>query len=139
VKRFFAVAAVAVALALPNLSWAAEDPPTDEAAYAAEKRMWQARFRTAREVVATRRARHAEAVEAYKRMRHRHRKRGESKQKIRAELTASEMALEESENALEELYERARRAGVPPGWTRMQRGEPPAAPEPTSDAEEVLP
>jgi chromosome segregation ATPase len=128
VKRAVAIAIAAAALALPGPAWAADDPPSDEAAYQAQKEMWQGRFQAAREAVATQRARRQEALDAYKQMRHRRRQRGEEKQQILEELTAAEVALEESESALEELYESARRAGVPPGWTRMQRGDSPAAP-----------
>jgi chromosome segregation ATPase len=156
VKRAVAIAIATAALALPGPAWAADDPPSDEAAYQAQKEMWQGRFQAAREAVATQRARRQEyqaqkemwqgrfqaareavatqrarrqeALDAYKQMRHRRRQRGEEKQQILEELTAAEVALEESESALEELYESARRAGVPPGWTRMQRGDSPAAP-----------
>ena len=128
-KRAVLIAVVAAALALPFLTRAADDPAVDEASYEARKEMWQGRFRTAREAVVAARARHREALEAYAQMRHRRRERGEEKQKILEELTASEVALEESENSLEELFESARRAGVPPGWMRMERDEPPAAPD----------
>jgi hypothetical protein len=138
-KRTVVIAVVAAALALPTLTGAADDPPTDEVAYEAQKEMWQGRFRAAREAVATQRVRRQEALDAYTQMRHRRRARGEEKQRILEELTASEVALEASENALEELFEEARRAGAPPGWTRTERGDSPAAPEPTSDDEEVLP
>ena len=138
-RRAVAIAVAAAALALPSLAWAADDPLSDETAYEAQKEMWQARFRSAREAVATQRARHQEALDAYKQMRHRGRERGEEKQRILEELTAAEVAREESENALAELFESARRAGVPPGWMRMARGGSPAAPEPTPDEEGALP
>jgi hypothetical protein len=139
VKRAAVLAFVAAALALPALTRAADGPPVDEAAYEAQKEMWQGRFRAAREEVAAARVRHREARDAYAQMRHRRRDRGEEKQKILEELTASEVALEESENALTELFESARRAGVPPGWMRMERDELPAAPEPTPDEKGALP
>jgi len=137
-----AIAVAAAALALPGVARAADALPTDEAAYQAEKEMWQARFREAREAVAAQRTRHRAAVEAYKEMRHRRHERGEEKQKILEELTDSEQALEESEKALQELLESARRAGVPPGWTRIPRGargDSPAAPESATDDESALP
>lgn len=129
-KRAALIAVVAAALALPALTWAADEPPSDEASYQARKEMWQGQFRAAREAVAAARRRHREARDAYTQMRHRRRERGEEKQKILEELTASEVALEESEKALEALFERARRSGVPPGWMRMERDDAPAAPEP---------
>ncbi len=138
-RRTVVIAFAAAALAFPTLTGAAGELPADEVSYRAQKEMWQGRFRAAREAVATQRVRHQEALDAYKQMRHRRRERGEEKQKTLEELTASEVALEASENALEELFEEARRAGVPPGWTRTEHGDSPAAPEPTSDDEEVLP
>jgi hypothetical protein len=139
VRRAALVALVAAALALPALTGAAGAPPLDQAAYEAQKEMWQGRFRTAREAVAAARDRHQKAREAYAHMRHRRRERGEEKQKIMEELTASEAALEESENALTELFETARRAGVPPGWMRTEELEPPAAPGPTPEEGDALP
>jgi hypothetical protein len=47
--------------------------------------------------------------------------------------------LEDSEKALKELFESARRAGVPPGWMRMERLGSPAAPEPATDDADALP
>jgi hypothetical protein len=138
-KRTVVIAVVAAALALPALTGAADDPPTDEVSYEAQKEMWQARFRVARTAVATQRIRRQAAHDAYTQMRHRRRERGDEKQKILQELTASEMALEASENALEELFEEARRAGVPPGWIRTARGDSPAAPEPGPDDAGALP
>ena len=138
-KRAVAIAVAAAALALPNLARAVDDPLTDETAYEEQKEMWQSRFRTAREAVVAQRSRHQEAVDAYKQMRHRGRERGAEKQQILEELTAAEVALEDSQNALEELFESARRAGVPPGWMRMARGSSPAAPETTPDDQGALP
>jgi hypothetical protein len=153
VRRAVAIAIAAAALALPSPAWSADpvdllgpvypldpvDPVADEDAYQAQKEMWQARFRSAREAVAEQQARQQEAVDAYKQMRHRRRQRGEEKQQILEELTAAEVALEEAKSALEELYESARREGVPPGWMRMPRGQPPAAPEAAPDEESALP
>jgi hypothetical protein len=139
VKRAALFALVAAALALPALTGAAGAPPLDDGAYEAQKEMWQGQFRAAREAVAAARARQREARDAYAHMRHYRRERGEEKQKILEELNASEVALEESEKALKELLETARRAGVPPGWMRTESDEPPAAPEPTPDEEDALP
>ena len=138
-KRTVVIAVVAAALAIPTLTGAADDPPADEVSYEAQKEMWQARFRTAREAVATQRVRRQEALDAYTQMRHRRRERGDEKQRILEELTASEVALEASENALEELFEEARRAGVPPGWIRTARDDSPAAPESGPDDPGALP
>jgi chromosome segregation ATPase len=134
VKRRAFVFAVAAALALPVLAWSAEPIAIEPEARAAQKEMWQTRFRGARQAVAAARKRHTDALAAYKQMRHRNRERGEAKQQIQAELSASEAALDAAESALKALFESARRAGVPPGWTQMKRGEHPAAPEPTPDA-----
>jgi chromosome segregation ATPase len=148
VRRAVATAIAAAALALPSPAWTADplsddpvssDPVSEEDAYRAQKEMWQARFRAAREAVAEQQIRHREAVDAYKQMRHRRRQRGEEKQQILEELTAAEVAIEEAKSALEELYESARREGVPPGWMRMQRGGAPAALEPAQDEESALP
>ena len=138
-KRAALLAVVAAALALPALARAADGPRVGEAAYEAQKDMWQGRFRTAQEEVAAARLRRREAQDAYAQMRHRRRERGEEKQKILEELTASEVALEESEKALKELFENARRAGVPPGWMRMERGDLPAALELVPGEEGALP
>jgi hypothetical protein len=138
-KRTVVIAVVAAALAIPTLIGAADDPPADEVSYEAQKEMWQARFRAAREAVATQRVRRQEALDAYAQMRHRRRERGDEKQRILEELTASEVALEASENALEELFEEARRAGVPPGWIRTARDDSPAAREPGPDDPGALP
>jgi len=139
VKRAVAIAVAAAALALPSLARAVDDLLTGETAYEEQKAMWQSRFHAAREAVVAQRARHQDAVDAYKQMRHRGRKRGAEKQQILEELTAAEVALEESENGLQELFESARRAGVPPGWMRMARGNSPAAPETTPDDQGALP
>jgi hypothetical protein len=138
-KRTLVIAVVAAALALPTLTGAAADPPADEVSYEAQKEMWQARFRAARTAVETQRVRRQEALDAYTQMRHRRRERGDEKQRILEELTASEVALEASENALEELFEEARRAGVPPGWIRTARDDSPAAREPGPDDPGALP
>ena len=129
-RRTVIIVFAVAALAHPTLMAAAGDLPAEELAYRAQKEMWQGRFRAAREAVATQRARHREALDAYKQMRHRGRERGAEKHAILEELTASEVALEASENALDELFEEARRAGVPPGWMRETRGDSPAAPGP---------
>jgi hypothetical protein len=131
-RRSGIAAAVIAALALPTLAWAVDDSATAD--IDKQKQVWQARFRQSRERVTAARSRHAAAVDAYKQMRHRRRDRGDEKAMILAELTASEVALMDAETSLKELFEEARRAGVPPGWMRMKRGQVPAAPEPSADA-----
>jgi len=130
--RSFA-AAVGAALVLPTFAWAAADSAAD--AIEVQKAQWSSRFREAREAVVEARRRHAEALDAYKQARHHRRERGVEKAKVLEELAASAVALEEAEIALEELFEPARRAGVPPGWIRMERDKIPAAPEPSPDVD----
>jgi hypothetical protein len=131
VKRRFAAALLAVAFALAGHAWAADPEPTDAVALEAQKEQWQSRFRAARAAVAEARERQRAARDAYAKMRHRGKQRGDAKRQILAELSASETALEDAQSALEEMFETARRAGVPPGWMRMPHGENPAAPEPS--------
>ncbi len=128
-RRAAAGAAFALAFALPAAASDAKDPKSYSVVMDAERELWQTRFLEAREAVAKARARRQTAVEEYRRLRHRRRKRGEEKQKGFDEFTASEAALERADAALEDLFETARRAGVPRGWMRLRGGDVPAAPE----------
>jgi hypothetical protein len=132
-KRSAVAALLAGALALPGLAWAVAEEPIDAAVLETEKEQWQSRFHAAREAVAAARESHRAALDAYTKMRHRGKPRGEAKQRILEELSSSEEVLAEAEAALEEMFETARRAGLPPGWMRMQRGGNPAAPEPSPE------
>ena len=73
--------------------------------------------------------RNAEALNAYKSMRHRRRERGEAKAAILQEQEAAEEALTRANRTLEVTLEEARRSGVPPGWIREAMEDPPAASE----------
>lgn len=101
----------------------------------AQREQWAERFRAARDAVAEARLRNALAQDAYREMRHRRNQTGEEKERILAEIGDSEVALVDAEAALKELFEAARRAGVPPGWMRMARSEAPAAGAPDPEPE----
>lgn len=105
-------------------------PPLDSDASREERAMWEQRLRDARAALAAARARHEAAELAYKHMRHRDRARGEARAAILEEREAARRALEEAEARLEALPEAARRAGVPPGWLRIDSEDEPAAPAP---------
>ena len=137
--RAVAAAVLAAAVALPALAAPTEKSPDPAVAIEAERAVWQARFRRAQDAVASAQIRQRGALDAYQQMRHHRRERGEAKQKILDELTASEAALAEAEAALVDLFETARRAGVPPGWMRIRRADLPAAPEPSSEGEDKEP
>lgn len=95
---------------------------------------WQARFRAAQDEVDRARQRYEVALEAYELMRHRKRRRGEAKRVIVEEWKLSAAALPVTERRLEELHTKARRAGIPRGWSRIQpRASAPAAPDPDAD------
>lgn len=94
----------------------------------AQRAYWRERFRTARDVVSEARGRYTLAQEAYGTMRHREGDRGDKKAQVMQELTSSGVALADAEAGLKDLFEAARKAGVPPGWMRMNPGlDSPAA------------
>lgn len=119
--RRFASVLLAASLVLP-LPLHAADPLVDPDAQ--ERQLWQDLMRDARDAVDAARARHEAAELAYKRMRHHDRGRGAKKAQILAEREAAQRELEEAERRLEELPHEARRAGVPPGWLRLDDGDP---------------
>ncbi len=88
---------------------------------------WRARLLAAHLEVAAARERGHAAREAYRKMRHRRRPRGEAKQAILDEIELSREALEEARQALEDLEKAARRAGAPPSWLRFDPAEIEAA------------
>ena len=116
---------LAVGLFLPLVLRAADSP-----AEARDRESWQQELREARQALAEARKRHEAAELAYKHMRHHNRGRGAAKAAILAEREEAAGALEEAERRLQELPEEARRAGVPPGWLRLDDAEDPAAPSP---------
>jgi len=133
-----AIAGAALLFAAPTLR--AAEPVVDpvnlgapEAEVAAQRDRWQTRIAEAREAAVDAHLRHAEAVEAYRFMRHRNRDRGDEKIAIMQELRDAEVALAEAVAALNDVLESARRAGVPPGWM-PDRTDSPAAPGAASDA-----
>ncbi|MDJ0849137.1 MAG: hypothetical protein QNK04_12230 [Myxococcota bacterium] len=83
-----------------------------------EKDAWVDRIYAAREGVERARERVERSRTAYSRMRHKRKERGERRQERREERDAAVEALAAAEKDLEKLLERARRAGVPPGWVR---------------------
>ena len=80
---------------------------------------WRAQFRASREAIVEARQRHRNAIAAYAETRHRRNVRGAPKRASIDELAAAEAAVPVAEAALRDLYERARRAVVPPGWMRV--------------------
>jgi hypothetical protein len=81
--------------------------------------VWQERLRQALVEVEEARAREELAVEHVAKLRHRRKPRGEARQALRAELEAARASRTAAEQELEDFYEVARRAGVPPGWLRL--------------------
>ena len=108
--------------ALPAVSAQAAPPVGREA--------WTERIRKTHQTVAEARRRHAAAITAFQKARHRHRARGARKQKLMAEREESRVALEQAERRLEGMIEQARRNGVPPGWLRDAAEPGPASPQP---------
>ncbi len=109
-----------VALLLPGAPASADPSPDPEVA---EWELWQQSLREARSAVAEARARQQAAETAYQRMRHHHRGRGAAKEAILVEREEARHELAEARHDLEELSERARRAGVPPGWLEPDEDE----------------
>jgi ribonuclease HI len=94
-----------------------------------DRSAWQAELRGALAALETARARQATAEQAYSDARHRRRARGATKAAILAERERAAEAVVQAERNLENLYERARAAGVPPGWLRLRDEPGAAAPE----------
>lgn len=91
---------------------------------AAQREQWQQRVIQARAKVRSARERLATAEARYSRMRSREKTRGEAKEAIEQELEEARRALAAAEQELEALPEVARRAGVPPGWLRIDGKDP---------------
>jgi hypothetical protein len=90
---------------------------------------WRDRVAEARAEVERAHERRDAAETAVDRMRHSHHPRGAAREALFAEREEARAGVAEAEQALEELLEQARRAGVPPGWLRAPDPAPAAAPE----------
>lgn len=116
----WAALALLLAAGLPAVAAGAPayDPAPQYVAAPSEKEQWVGMIRDAREVVESARARLVETREAYGRMRHTNKARGEKREEIREAYEKAQRDVEEAEKSLTALLERARRAGIPPGWVR---------------------
>ncbi len=114
----FRASALALALTAAVSIAAAGGPSDRDERERAVRMQWQRRQLEAIHSVENARGRYRAASAEYQQMRHRRRMRGERKAQVIAEHDAAREALEEAERALAEFNEKARRAGVPPGWLR---------------------
>ena len=89
-----------------------------------EWRHWQKRNQTAIRAVDHARRRYGSALAAYEKARHRRSVRGEKKKAILAERKEAREAWARAERQLVEFRDKARRAGVPPGYLRDAPTEP---------------
>ncbi len=121
--------ALLLALGGPALAPPARGATPPVSAPQVGREAWQQRIEQAREELARAGARHEAALEAYRDMRHRRRARGTRKQAALKERSEAEAALDDAKRHLEELLQKARRAGVPPGWIRDALQPNPAAPQ----------
>jgi chromosome segregation ATPase len=96
---------------------------------ASQNEAWRDRLAEARSELERARERRDAAETAVDRMRHSRHPRGAAREALFAERDEARAGAAEAERALEELFEQARRAGVPPGWLRAPDAELPAAPE----------
>ncbi len=85
---------------------------------ARREEMWRGRHQEMWRAVEDARRKMDDAQEANRGMGHRRSWRGVHRTKILKGLEDTQAALKEAEQALEHLYEEARRACVPPGWVR---------------------
>jgi hypothetical protein len=118
-RRLAPLALAAALLAAPVAAAAPDYDPTPQYVTApGEKDLWVSMIRDAREVVEAARARVIEARDAYSRMRHTNKARGERREAVRASYEQAQRELAQAEQGLDAVLERARRAGIPPGWVR---------------------
>jgi hypothetical protein len=110
---------VGIASAIPP-GFAAQ--PFDEAG-APSPEQWREQLIAAHHEVVNARKRHEAALDAYRIMRRRNRKRGEARRAILEELELAAAAVPKAEQELEALTEAARRAGVPPGSMRFDEAD----------------
>ncbi len=85
---------------------------------------WQQRHQTAIRAVDHARRRYGSALAAYEKARHRRSVRGEKKKAVLAEREEAREAWAKAELQLVEVREKARHAGVPPGYLRDAPTEP---------------
>jgi hypothetical protein len=97
--------------------------------------VWQEHLRKSLVEVEEARAREDLAVEHVAKLRHRRKPRGEARQALLTELDAARAARAVAEQELEDFYEVARRAGVPPGWLRLPEDEDDYEEEPTDEVD----
>ena len=97
--------------------------------------VWQERLRQAHVEMKEARAREEVAVEHVAKLRHRRKPRGEGRQALLTELDAARAARDVAEQELEDFYEVARRAGVPPGWLRLPEVEDDYEEEPADEVD----
>ncbi len=128
IRRLARSLALAALLGMPG-ACALAKPAVATLPGEAERVAWRERIGEARGAVeqAQRRCEAAEA--AIQKMRHRRRPRGDAREALFAERDAARAARAQSERALAERLEEARRAGVPPGWLRAAEAAPAAVPE----------
>ncbi len=112
------VAAILISLSLGLPSYAASGVAPAEVTPASDHDAWVERIVAAQESMDQANQRYANAVQAYVRMRHRRRQRGERKAAVLLEQENARAEAAETTRALEQTLEAARRAGVPPGWVR---------------------
>ncbi len=112
------VAAFLISLSLGLPSYAASGVAPADVTPASDHDAWVERIATAQESMDRANQRYAKALQAYGRMRHRRRERGERKSAVLLEQANAVAEAAEARRALEQTVEQARRAGVPPGWVR---------------------
>ena len=112
------VAAILISLSLGLPSYAASGVAPADLTPASDRDAWVERIVAAQESMDQANQRYANAVQAYVRMRHRRRQRGERKAAVLLEQENARDEAAEATLTLEQTLEAARRAGVPPGWVR---------------------
>ena len=109
--------AVVLLIASPSPPGVAAQP--FETAATPSHEQWREQLLAAHQEIVRAHERHEAALDAYRIMRRRNRKRGEPKRLILEELELAAAAVPKAEQELEALTETARRAGVPPGSMRF--------------------
>jgi inorganic triphosphatase YgiF len=112
------VAAILISLSLGLPSYAASGVAPADVTPASDHDAWVERIVAAQESMDQANQRYTNAVQAYVRMRHRRRQRGERKAAVLLEQENARDEAAEATHTLEQTLEAARRAGVPPGWVR---------------------
>ncbi len=97
--------------------------------------VWQERLRQVLVEVEEARGREELAVDHVVKQHHRRKPRGVARQALLHELEAAGAARVEAEQELENFYEVARRAGVPPGWLRLPEDEDGYEEEPADEVD----